>query len=128
MVMEYLKFVLAMAAMGILFNLVWRAFSRDKRTIASRKSTFNPKREPIPPVKRVTDGPSSMETGHVAFEDRIDTWQKNFEVHREQAATTPAIPVNGQKYEFVPPKTSRAGLRTRNAPEPPFRQRFELIG
>ena len=124
--MEYIKFVIAIAAVGFVVALAWRALFSGEHSIFARARSFNPGRDPLPPLKRTVDGLAESEIEHMAFEGRIDAWQKSYEARREQFAQR-SVPVSGQKYEFVPPAVSRARNPARNEPASRFEQRFQLL-
>jgi hypothetical protein len=94
MIMEYLKFVFAIAMVGALVGLIWRALFAEK----------------------------AIE--HQRFKKHVAEWQESFEFRRTEF-TNRSVPVDGEKYEFVPQKVSRARSRSRKNGLP--LQRFELI-
>ena len=95
--MEYLKFVFAVAMIGALIGLFWRALFAEKAIECT------------------------------SFDHGVEDWQKSFG-SRSRKFTSRTVPLDGQKYEFKPPKVSRAKTRRPAAGPPHLKQRFELVG
>ena len=107
--MEYVYFVITIAASCLVLVLVWHigvSASKGSSSIFSRQSTSDLSAEPFPPLKKTISGFSSKELERITFQDRIDVWQKDHEVRRTRLNQSD-VPLSGSKYIYTPPEKRR---------------------
>lgn len=122
--MDYLYFFASVLAIGLVVGLAWRSgFMGDR--FSSIKELSRAGRKSAPPLKKTIGGLTEKELEHIEFQNRIDAWQRDHEVRRD--GQRPAIPVNGQKYQFTPSPRKPARKRSRTVRTGPVRQQFQLI-
>lgn len=126
MIMEYIYFVLSVAAVGLTLILLWRLFVTKSFSIVSGQHGIDSGAEPIPPLKKTVSGLSKKDMDQIELQTRIDIWQTSHAVRRMRGVETDD-PVSGKKYEYVTPKKSRAKRIARRVPVARFEQQFELL-
>lgn len=109
MTMEYIYFVLSIAAVGFIVNFSFKKIVLGRKSrvsgISKRQNTGLIE-EPIPPRKRTISGPSIAELDQIEFQSRIGDWQKShatpgFLFTRSEES------LNGKKYTYDSPHKSR---------------------
>jgi hypothetical protein len=107
--MEYVYFVITIAAGSLILVLVWRigiSGWKDGSSNLARQPKSSLKAKSIPPLKKTISGISIKELEQIHFQDRIDVWQKDHEVRRTRL-NQPAVPLSGSKYIYTPPEKRR---------------------
>lgn len=124
--MEYIYFVVSVAAVGLILNLLWRVFVTKSFSIVSGQQGIVSDAEAIPLRKNTVCGLSKKDMDRIELQTRIDIWQRSHAVRRMQGVET-NDPVSGKKYEYVPPKKSRVNRTARRSTVARFEQQFELL-
>lgn len=104
MTMGYIGFTIFIAASGALIVWFWyRSYRAAKnarfgRACHTRNGLPD---DPIPPFKRTISGLPEAELKRIEFEQKLDGWQRGFEVRKSQFNNTHQA-LQGTKYTFVP--------------------------
>lgn len=106
MTMEYVYFVITIAAGSLVLVLVWHIGVSGWNAVFSRQPKSNLNAVPIPPLKKTISGVSINQLEKINFQDRIDVWQREHEVRRNQLNHSD-VPLSGKKYIYTPPEKSR---------------------
>jgi hypothetical protein len=109
MTMEYVYFIISIAAGCLVLVLVWNisvSVGKGDRSLFARKPGNCLNADPIPPFKKTISGLSRNELDQITFQDRIDVWQKDHEVRRTRLIHSD-VPLSGKKYIYTPPEKSR---------------------
>ncbi len=121
--MEKLIFVGIVFAIGIIVYSFWQLIEAQR--VARKAARDNS--QPFPPRKRTISGQDPVEEAQIAFQRRIEHWQRT-QMPRWSGLRRSADELTGEKYTFVPeprqPRPVRGGLRDVG----PVRQHFELVG
>jgi len=113
--MEYVYFVIFIAAGGAILALCWHAvdFARTKRiSMFATQRKRNLARKPGPPLKKAINSLPNIELEHIEFRERIDVWQKEHDVRRSWFNQY-TEPLTGKKYTYEPPQKNRASATNR---------------
>jgi hypothetical protein len=105
MTMGYIGFTIFVAASGALIVWIWyRSYTAARNARFGRVGYLKNglPDDPIPPFKRtISGGLPEAERKRVEFEQKLETWQRGFEVRRAQLNNNVEA-LQGQKYTFVP--------------------------
>ena len=107
--MEYVYFVITIAAVSLIFGLVWHigvSASKGSSSIFVGQPKSDSNEKYFPPLKKTISGFSIKELERINFQDRIDVWQKDHEVRRTRLNQS-AVPLSGSKYTYTPPEKRR---------------------
>ncbi len=96
--MEYIYFISFSAVVGIAVMLVAHVSNIKKSALSSNAWHDS---VPIPPRKRTVSGKVETEMDVVAFQDRIDRWQRAKAGHLSSLRQS-AEALQGEKYEYRP--------------------------
>jgi len=107
--MEYIYFVISIAAIGFFLFLYWQisAIKRKNRALLDDSARF----EPAPPLKKTISGPSEKELEQIRFQEKVEMWQRGFGVRHAWQNRSNHQSLNGTKYTYEPPKKSRVEER-----------------
>ena len=113
--MGYIGFTIFIAASGALIVWLWHRNNTTDRHVRfgyTRRRKNGLPDDPIPPVKRVVSGLSDSAMKQVEFEQKLDSWQRNFEARKAQFSDN-VTALQGTKYTFVPgPRRSNSATST----------------
>lgn len=133
--MEYIYFVILIAAVGVFLIVYWQislSRSRNGGPFFGAKQRNTIPIEPPPPVKKTISGPSFKEMERIKFEEKVEMWQRGFGVrHGWHNRCGNDQLLTGKKYTYVPPATSRVADRKAAQPNrnsSPNSNGWQLIG
>jgi len=102
MTMGYIGFTIFVAASGALIGWFWhRSYKAAKNARYGRCGKNGLPDDPIPPFKRTISGLPEAELKRIEFEQKLDAWQRGFEVRRAHHSNNVEA-LQGTKYTFVP--------------------------
>jgi hypothetical protein len=110
MTMEYLFFVISIAAIGFFVIFYWQ-ISTTKRKNAGSRTDESARLVPAPPLKKTISGPSEKELEEIRFQEKIELWRRGFGVRHAWQNRVHQQSLNGKKYTFEPPRKSRVEER-----------------
>jgi len=102
--MEYIYFVVSIAAIGLVINYFWKKSDsgRNSKSITlARQQKGGVEMNPVPRRKNTITGASKLELEHIEFQNKIDIWQKGHEARRANF-TQSAESLSGQSYKYNP--------------------------
>lgn len=107
--MEYIYFVISIAAIGLFVVLYWHisATRRKNRALLDASARL----EPAPPLKKTISGPSEKELEQIRFQEKVEMWQRGFGVRHAWHNRSNHQSLNGKKYTYEPPLKSRVEER-----------------
>ena len=130
--MEYIYFVLSIAAIGLCFIFLQKSRSRMHAgglfLTKPRGSSVNSK--PAPPHKKTISGPSEKELEAFRMEEQVEKWRKVNPIQYRWSKPS-ADPLSGKKYAYVPPQKSRTStnqVAQRKVSTSPIENKFHLVG
>jgi len=109
MTMEYVYFVITIAAGSLIFGFVWHirvSGWKGGSSIFAGQPKSDSNEKSFPPLKKTINGLSRKELEQINFQGRIDVWQKDHEVRRTRLNQS-AVPLSGSKYTYTPPEKRR---------------------
>ncbi len=113
MTMEYIYFLIFIAAISVLMGLIWHFGGLGKNSgnrLFAGQTNLNLNAESVPSRKRTVSGLSEEEKTQVEFQERIDIWQRDHELRRLRFAASAEPPITGTKYTYVPSQQSRVTM------------------
>ena len=111
MTMEYIYFVISIAAIGF-FVILYLQISATKRKNRGLRIDESARLEPAPPLKKtINGGPSEKELEEIRFQEKVEMWQKGFGVRHAWYSRASHQSLNGKKYTYEPPRESRVQER-----------------
>jgi hypothetical protein len=132
MIMEYLYFVLSIAAVGLCFALLQKSRSRTHAgglfLTKPRGSSVN--LELAPPLKKIISGLSEKELVALEAEEQVEKWRKADPIQNKWSNRS-VDPLSGKKYTNVSPQKSRKSIShvvQRKVSTSPIENKFQLIG
>ncbi|MBT8052748.1 MAG: hypothetical protein HKN57_01455 [Xanthomonadales bacterium] len=104
MTMEYLNFILSVAAVGLCFVFwhFYRSRSHAGGSIFSRPVSMGAKLEQAPPLKKTISGPSEKELEELAKQAQVEKWRRADPVQRAWLNRPSTDSLEGQKYTYIP--------------------------
>jgi len=123
MIMENLIFVGIVFAIGIIVYSLWQFIEAQR---AARKAVRD-QGQPFPPRKRTISGIDPVEDAQIAFQQRIENWQRT-QMPRWSGLRRSADELTGEKYSYVPEPRRSPPVRGSLRDVGPVRQHFELVG
>lgn len=107
--MEYVYFVITIAALGSLLGLYWKVCEARKqgRSLFSGHRDMGVNLEPPPPLKKVISGLSEKELEQIRFQEKVEIWQRGIGVRSAFQTPSGHQSLNGKKYTYEPPRKSR---------------------
>jgi hypothetical protein len=131
-VMEYINFILSIAAVGLCFVLLQKNRSRTHAgsLFLTKPRGSGANAGPAPPLKKTVSGPSEKELEALEMEAQVEKWRKADPIQRRWSNRS-ADPLSGKKYAYVPPQKSRTSISQaaqRKISTSPNGNKFHLIG
>lgn len=108
--MEYIYFVISIAAIGFFVILYWQisAAKRKNSALLDERARL----EPAPPLKKtINGGPSEKELEQISFQEKVELWQRGFGVRHVLQNRSNHQSLSGKKYTYEPPRKSRVEER-----------------
>jgi hypothetical protein len=132
MIMEYINFILSIAAVVLCFILLQIHLSRARgdATLFTKQHVTGASRESAPPLKKTISGPSEKELEELVIEKQVEKW-RNIDPIQRRWSNPSADPLGGKKYTYVPPQkscTSISQAAQRKVSTSPNGNKFHLIG
>lgn len=130
MTMEYIFFVISIAAVGLLIILFWQigvSSRKNSGSLSARQHNVSASTELAPPFKKSISGLSAKELERIEFQEKVDIWQRGHQASTNRTAE----PLSGTKYTFVPQQKSHVAPQKtaqQKISTPSNRHKWQLIG